>query len=371
MACIVLLAALLAGCGEQKEAAKAPEAPPPAVTVATVSSKDVSPTYDFLGRVVAVDTVDLRARVEGFLEKRLFNEGQMVKVGDLLFTIEKDQFQAKLDQAKANVAAAQATLTNAQVQYQRALTLVKNQNIPQATVDQRKADQDTAQAAVLQAQAAQELAEIDLGYTDIRAAVAGKIGLAKLSPGNLVSPASGVLATIVSQDPIYVTFPVSQRQILDIRAAEAGSGATPADAVIHLRLADGSAYPEAGKIDFADNQVSQATDTLTIRAVFPNPEGTLVDGQFATVTAAASKGEASLVVPQAALQIDQAGPYVLVVDDQSKVDVRRIKPGDSTGTETVVLDGLKGGEKVIVDGALKVRPGMTVKASDAPKAAGA
>ena len=145
-ACIVLVLALLAGCGEQKEAAKAPAGPPPAVTVATVSSKDVSPTYQFLGRVVAVDTVDLRARVEGFLEKRLFAEGADVKAGDLLFTIEKDQFQAQLDQAKANVAAAQATLPTPRSQYQRALTLVKNQNIPQATVDQRKADQDTAQA---------------------------------------------------------------------------------------------------------------------------------------------------------------------------------------------------------------------------------
>jgi membrane fusion protein (multidrug efflux system) len=271
------------------------------------------------------------------------------------------------------VAAAQATLENARLQYQRAVSLVKNQNIPQATVDQRKAEQDTAEASLLQTQAAQRLAEINLGYTDIYASVAGKIGRASVSVGNLVQPSTGVLATIVSQDPIYVTFPVSQRLVLEFRRrqAEQGAASGPDAVAVHLTLADGSQYPQTGKIDFIDNQVDQATDSVTVRAVFPNPQGVLVAGQVATVGAAADQGTRSIVVPQAALQLDQAGSFVMVVGEGDKVEARRVKTGATQGVNTEILEGLKDGDKVIVEGLLKVRPGMVVQVTEAPKAAGA
>src|SRR5499425_2870357 len=181
--------------------------------------KGVSQSFEFVGRIKAVNKVEVRARVEGFLDKVLFREGQEVKTGDLLYQIEKIQFQTEVDQAKANLAAAEAATTNAQLQYGRNAELVKRQFSTQALVDQQKADLDSARARVLQMQAALTQAEVNLGYTDIRSPIEGRIGRTAYTIGNLVNPASGVLATIVSQDPIYVLFPVSVRDLETIRAA--------------------------------------------------------------------------------------------------------------------------------------------------------
>lgn len=278
-ACLAVL--LLAGCEKEPEANQA-AAPPPAVIVAKAVRKDVTSALEFVGRIEAIDKVELRARVQGFLEKRLFDEGQDVKTGDPLFTIEKSQYQAQVDQAKANVASAQAAAVNTGIQLDRALELIKKGNIPQATVDDRKASDAMAKAQVLQAQAALNEAQINLGYTDIVAPVAGRIGLAKYTIGNLVGPDSGPLATIVSQDPIYVLFPVSQRAILELQK-RAASDPDARKVVVRLRLSDGSLYPEPGEINFLGIQVSAGTDTVTIRAQLPNPKRMLVDGQFATV----------------------------------------------------------------------------------------
>jgi membrane fusion protein (multidrug efflux system) len=357
---ISALAATLAACDKPEEANPAAASrPAPAVGVIEVAARAVQQGTEFVGRVSAIDKVDLLARVEGFLETRSFTEGQDVNAGDPLFSIEKDQFQAQVDQAQADLSAAQAVLSNAQIQYQRAFTLGRSQNIPQATVDQRKAEQDSAQAKVEQAQAALREAQINLGYTDIIAPVAGQIGRAIVTEGNLVGPSTGVLATIVSMDPIYVLFPVAQGMIQQAQQSDRRTS----DLQVRVKLADGSIYDQVGKIDFIDNQVDQATDSVTVRAVMPNPKRLLKDGQIANTMIELTKPQDQLVVPQAAVLVDQAGSYVLVVDGQNKVEQRRITTGAQQGVEVAVLDGLKAGEKVIVDGLQKVRPGEAVQAS--------
>ena len=358
---------LLAGCDKPREAA-AP--PPPAVGVRPAAMKGVAQSFEFVGRIKATDMVQVRARVEGFLEKRLFREGQDVKAGDLLYQIEKVQYQAQLDQAKANLASAEAQVTNAQLQYDRSLELSKRQFTPQATVDQNKATLDSDRAKVLQMRAALTQAEVNLDYTDIRSPIDGRIGRTVYTVGNLVNPSSGVLATIVSQDPIYVQFPVSVRELEIIRAARREQGGGLAKIAILVRLSDGSEYPQRGVWNLTDPQVDQQTDTLIMRATIPNPERQLIDGEFVTATIRERQEEPRLVIPQAALQIDQSGYYVLVVDGQHKVEQRRVETGPNQGTDVVVTKGLRAGENVIVDGIQKVRPGQVVQETAVPASAG-
>jgi membrane fusion protein (multidrug efflux system) len=364
LAAAILMPLLVASCGEQKTA-QAPVPPPPSVGVTPAAIKGVSQSYNFVGRIKAVDTVQLRARVEGFLEKVLFREGDDVKTGQLLYQIEKDQLQAQVDQAKANVAAAQATEVNAQLQYDRSLELVKRQNVPQATVDQNLANLESAKATVLQTQAVLTQALVNLSYTDIKSPIDGRIALTVFTEGNLVNPASGVLDTIVSQDPIYVLFPVSVRQLEEIRAARQQENGSLIKIEILVRLSSGQEYGHPGVWNYTDPQVDQTTDTLTMRATLPNPERQLVDGQFVTVEIKERKEQPRLVVPQAALQVDQAGYYVLVVDADHKVEQRRVTTGPTQDTDIVVQSGVKEGEQVIVDGVQKVRPGQVVQIAGA------
>jgi membrane fusion protein (multidrug efflux system) len=359
---------LLTGCDEKKEAAAPPASP--AVGVRPAAMKGVSQSFAFVGHIKAVDKVDVRARVEGFLEKVAFREGQDVKAGDLLYQIEKVQFQSQVDQAKANLASAEAEATNAQLQYNRQFELSRHQFSPQATVDQNKAALDTARAKVLQTQAALTQAQVNLDYTDIRAPIAGRIGRTAYTLGNLVNPASGVLATIVSQDPIYVLFPVSVRDLEIIREARRTEEGGLAKIEIRLRLPNGSEYPHRGVWNLTDPQVDQQTDTLIMRATVPNPERQLVDGEFVTATIRERREEPRLVIAQAAVQIDQSGSYVLVVDDQHKVEQRRIQTGPNRDTDVVITSGLKEGEKVVVDGIQKVRPGQVVRETELPVAGG-
>jgi len=235
----------------------------PAVVVARAEMRDLTQQREFVGRVRALERVELRARIEGVLRERRFVEGAMVAAGDLLFAIEPDQFEASLDLAKSEVAKAEATLADATSQLQRARELSRNQNIAQSTVDQRVADEARARAQLLAAKASQRQAELALGYTRIVAPIAGRIGEAALTQGNLVNPASGVLATIVSQDPVHVAFPVSARELLEAQRKARASG--EAGLVVRLRLADGSLYAEPGRIDFADVQADRSTDTKTKR----------------------------------------------------------------------------------------------------------
>jgi membrane fusion protein (multidrug efflux system) len=352
------LVPFFAGCDSKKQAA-AP--PPPAVGVRPAALKGVSQSFEFVGRIKAVDKVDIRARVEGFLDKVLFREGQAVKAGELLYRLEKVQFQAQVDQAKANLASAEAEATNANLQYGRQLELSRQKWTPQSVVDQNKAALDTGQAKVLQMRAALTQAEVNLGYTDIRSPIDGRIGRHVYTLGNLVNPASGVLATIVSQDPMYVLFPVSVRDLELIREARRQEDGGLAKIEIRVRLANGAEYPQRGVWNLTDPQADQQTDTVIMRATIPNPDRRLIDGQFVTAIIRGRQQEPRLVVPQAALQIDQSGYYVLVVDDRHQVEQRRVQTGPNQDTDVVVTSGLHAGERVIVDGVQKVRPGQVVQ----------
>jgi membrane fusion protein, multidrug efflux system len=348
----------LAAC--QEKVAEQPKSLP-SVGVARVGTQDVKHSFEFVGRAKATDTVDLRARVEGFLEKRPFVEGQDVKMGDLLYQIEKASFQASLDQAKASVAVNQAQLTNAQLQFERTSNLARDAYAAQAVLDQRRADRDAAQAALMQAKAVEKEASINLDYTDIKAPIGGRIGRTNFTIGNLVNPASGTLATIVSQDPIYVTFPVSGRELAVIRDARRREEGSQAKIEIVVRQSDGRDYPHPGKWNFTDPQVDLGTNTLTMRAILPNPERELTDGEFVTVALRETKPEPRLIVRQSSILTDQTGSYVLVVNADDTVVRHAVRVGQNVGINAVVNEGLKEGDDVIVDGVQKVQPGQKVK----------
>lgn len=352
---------LLFGNAAKPPPAAAAQPPAPAVGVRLAAMKGVSQSFEFVGRVKAIEKVDLRARVEGFLEKVLFREGEDVKAGDLLYQIEKVQFQAAVDQAKANIAVAEAELTRSKLEYERALELSKRQFSPQSQVDQNKAAVDTAAGRLMQLKAALTQAEVNLDYTDIRSPIDGRIGRTAYTVGNLVNPASGVLATIVSQDPIYVLFPVSVRDLETIREARRKQDGGMAKIDIRVRLPSGQEYSQRGVWNLTDPQVDPQTDSLIMRATMPNPDRTLSDGQFVTAIIRERQEEPRLVVPQAALQVDQSGYYVLVVNGQHKVEQRRVQTGPQRGTDVVVVSGVKDGDKVMVDGIQKVRPGQVVQ----------
>jgi membrane fusion protein (multidrug efflux system) len=352
---------LLFGTSARPPQAAAAQPPAPAVGVRLAAMKGVSQSFEFVGRVKAIEKVDLRARVEGFLEKVLFREGQDVKTGELLYQIEKVQFQAAVDQAKANLAVAEAALTNAKVEYERSTELVKRNFTPQSQVDTNKAALDSAAGRVMQAKAGLTQAQVNLDYTDIRAPIDGRIGRTAYTVGNLVNPASGVLATIVSQDPIYVLFPVSVRDLEAIREARRKEEGGMAKIDIRVRLPSGQEYAQRGVWNLTDPQVDPQTDSLVMRATIPNPDRTLTDGQFVTAIIRERQEAPRLVVPQSALQVDQSGYYVLVVNDQHKVEQRRVQTGPQRGTDVVVTSGVKEGEQVMVDGIQKVRPGQVVQ----------
>jgi membrane fusion protein (multidrug efflux system) len=366
---MALLCIGLAAC--QPTQSTAPPAQPPAVGFILAELRDIRPSQGFIGRVRAVNTVQVRARVEGFLLKTLFKEGQFVKTGELLYQIEKTQYQAAVDQAKANLAAAQAVALNAEVQFKRASDLLKTQAGPQTNVDQTRAALDSANASVLQNQASLTIAQLNLSYTDIVAPIDGRIGLTALTDGNLVNSASGVLATIVSQDPINAEFPVSMRQVADIAAAHKQNLSGPLDIKVYLTLANGAQYDQVGALNFVANQVDQQTDTLLVRAGFPNPKGELVDGAFVTVRIEDVEPTPRIVIPRAALLLDQIGVYVLIVDADQKVEVRRVTTGEAVNTDIAIVAGLQAGDRVILDGIQKVRPGQTVQATAVAPSAGA
>lgn len=359
--------AAVAGSSDRSAAQTAQTAQPPAtVSVVTVARKEKTPSVTFTGRVAAVDKVDLRARVDGYLEKRLFTEGQTVKAGDQLFQIERTQYEAKVEAARADVARAEAAAVNTGLQLRRGQELLKNKNIPESTVDERAAADAMAKAEVLQQKAALKEAEINLGYTEIYAPVTGQIGRSTYSDGNYVGPSSGTLALLVSRDPMYVTFPVTQRELLAMRKKAEAEGLDRSAIKVHLRLADGSLYSEPGTIDFLDVQVSAETDTVIARAKIPNPHQLLVDGQLVTAVLELATPQTALFVPQQALQFDQTGYFVLVVDAEQRVKVRRVGIGPGRESEIEIVSGLEEGERVITDGLQKVRPNQVVQIAEAP-----
>jgi membrane fusion protein (multidrug efflux system) len=365
-ASMLVAAALWAACSMAPAVAQQPGAPPPAVLVQAAEMKPIADQAEFIGRAAAVDKVELRARVKGFLGPRKFADGDPVKKDQVVFTIEPETYQAAVDQKKAQLDAARAGLANAETQLKRAAELLRTNTGTQVTYDQRLSEQLQAKAQVEDASAQLRDAELQLSYTDIKSPIDGRIGRAAFSPGNLVSPDSGVLATVVSENPIRVLFPVTQRELLDARREQA---ADPNGIVVRVRLADGSIYKEKGKIDFIDNTVDAKTDGQIVRATFPNPEGMLTDGQTLRVIIEGEQVPTSVAVPQAAIAQDQTGAYLFVVNDKNAVEQKRIRTGVSRDGMVAITSGLKEGERVIVQGQQRVRPGMTVNPSVAPPAA--
>lgn len=363
------LVALLAACGKSEPTTPGPgaaAAPAPAVTVVRVARQDVTPRSTFTGRVEAMDKVDLRARVQGFLEKRLFEEGADVKEGDVLFVLEKPAYQAAVTDAKGAIAQAEGALKLANVEVDRFQELVKKKAGAQQDLDRHIAEQTEARGALTQAKAALQKAELDLGYTDVTAPLSGRIGRAAFSVGNYVGPTSGALATIVRQDPNYVVFPVSMRLLIELRRQQLEKGEDPRAVQVKLRLADGSMYDHVGHVNFMDVQVNRETDTVAIRAELPNPDRILVDGALVTAVIESARPKQAILLPAQALQVDQSGTYVLVVDAESKVQVRRVQIGEVFEGKASLTTGLSEGERVIVEGIPKVQPGILVNATETP-----
>lgn len=358
---ILLLTALglgLSACGEEPSGQSQSQATPPTVGVDTVVRKEVTPRFEFVGRVEAIESVDLLARVEGFLEKVEFEEGSDVSEGQVLYQIEQDTYKAEVDARTADVAAAQATLENSDLQLERAQSLSEKGNVSQARLDELEADEKRAVAEVQQKKAALEEAQLELKYTTIISPIDGRIGRTNYTEGNLVNPNSGTLATVVSLDPIYVRVPISERDLLNARRQ--GLGDEDQRALPLLRLSDGQDYPHSGEFTFIDNKVDPNTDTITVRATFPNPKSVLLPNQFVTVIVKSANPKSDLVVPQAAVQEDQTGRFVLVVDDKNMIETRQVELGLQVGRDWVVRQGLEEGEMIVVQGLQKVRPGVTV-----------
>jgi len=366
----VLFACLSAGAAAQP----APGGPP-AVGVVRAERQQITESDEFIGRIQAVNRVALVARVTAFLDKRVFVEGAEVKKGDLLYVLEQPPFQAQLDAAKASVEQFEAQHRNAELTLERAQALLNTPAGQQSNVDAALASERALAAQIAGAQAQLQTAQINLAYTEIRAPIDGKISATQVTEGNVVSPTSGTLANIVSQDPMYVLFPIALRAGLDLRARYAHKGGYRA-VLIKIRLPDGRIYSQEGNLDYVSPTVAENTDTVTLRGVVPNPllpgmkagqpgARELTDGEFVTVLLQGVQPIEVLAIPRAAVLSDQQGDYVYVVDNQNKAQVRRIQQGQSTPSIAVITNGLNEGELVISEGLQRVRPGAAVSPSPA------
>lgn len=332
----------------------------PSVGTVYAVRKPIAETADYVGRIDAIDRVEIRARVQGYLERVLFKEGDFVKPGDALYQIERGPFQAAVEQAQAALDKSQAEKIFTAVQLKRQETLLAQNATSADARDQALAADREAAATILANQASLDIAKINLGYTDIVAPISGKISRTNITIGNVVGPDSGPLTLIVSQNPMYVTFPVSQRELLRVKMGDHQVDAK--DIKVKIRFANGTLYNQEGFINFVDVSVNRATDTVLVRATMANPAGVLIDGQLVSVTLESGKPQERVVVPQSALIADQQGIYVFVVED-GKAEVRRVTVGAEDGPNIVIERGLQGGEQIIVQGIQSVRPGQPVQAS--------
>lgn len=354
--CSVL--ALLTAAGQTAAAQTGGAAPAPAVTVAPVISRPVSSTLEFVGRTEAYRQVELRARVIGFLLDRGFEEGSEVSEGDLLFQIDPAEFDATVAAAGARVKRAEATLTEAQGNLKRAQTLIKKGHISQANLDEAVAKASQAEADLAAVEADLTSAELDLGYTRVTAPIGGRIGKSNVDAGNLIGPDSGVLATIVDVDPIKVSFVITEREMLNYKQVRRSDDSRQYKPT--LRLANGTLLEQGGVITFLDNRVDPMTGTVRLFAEFSNENELVLPGQFVSVVLVSDEPQSMIVVRQSAVQMNQAGAFVLVVDQDNSVVSRPVVLGERTGADVVVTKGLSVGETVIVEGIQKVRPGAKV-----------
>jgi RND family efflux transporter MFP subunit len=345
--------------------------PSPLVTVAAVTEQDVNPPAEYVGHVEAIQSVDLQARVEGFLEQVKFKEGSDVNADDLLYVIEQAPYQAKVDADRARVAQAKATLTKAK-QYLQRVRAVSSGLVSATDIDDAVAEELRAKAQLQEAKANLELSELDLRYTTVKAPIKGRIGRTAFTRGNLVNPDSGPLARIVQIDPIRVVYSISENDLIAIKMAlkDAASGKKHPILAPRIKLPGGQILKTAGQIDFVDNTVDPGTGTIAIWALFDNPDGTLLPGQYVTVLVARSEPKLMTVVPQPAVLEDHDGRYVLVVNDQNRVTMRRVKTGPVVGINWAIKSGLAVDERVIVEGVQKAQPGQLVKTATADEQQG-
>lgn len=334
----------------------------PLVTVAPVQIQDINPPTEYVGHVEAIQVVDLRARVEGFLEQINFIEGENVPSGKLLYVIEQAPYLAKVAVDKAYVAQAEAELTRAN-QHLKRLRSVLSASIPAMDLDDAVAAQLRAEAQIAIARANLNRSLLDLGYTTIKAPISGRIGSTAYTRGNLVGPASKPLARIVQMDPIRVVYSISDNDLAAIQMAlnDAAAGQKHLALVPRLRLSNGTILDTEGRIDFVDNEMDPATGTIAIRAEFDNSKNLLIPGQYVNVLVTLTQPKPRPVVPQAAVLVNQQGRYVLVVDSENVANVRQITIGQAVGAMWAVESGLTAGEQVIVEGIQKVRPGEPVQ----------
>ena len=369
IAAALALATLVAGCGDNASQQKQGGAPPaPQVTVAKPTQRTVSDYDEYVGRFAAVDSVEVRARVSGYLDSVDFKDGQMVKQGDLLFTIDKRPFQTALDQSRANRQLAQSNLTYTESDLKRAQQLVAEKTVTEQVFEQRSQAFRNAQASVAAASAAVRQAELDMQFTELRAPIDGRIGDRRVSPGNLVTGGTSgnttLLATIVSQDPIHFEFTFDEASYLryERMAKEGADVASRGPGVnVSLKLIDEKDFSHVGRMDFVDNAIDRSTGTIRGRALFKNPNAVFTPGMFARVRVPASPPYQALLVPDTALGTEQARRFVLVVGADNMVAMKYVTVGDLVdGGLRVIKEGLSADDRVIVDGLMRARAGIKV-----------
>jgi RND family efflux transporter MFP subunit len=339
----------------------APDGPPPSVEVQAVTETDVIPASEYVGHVEAIQEVDLRARIEGFLEKIHFQEGDFVHAGDVLYEIEPGPYEARVTADQAKVEQARADLAQAESYLER-LQVAGTESITATQMDNAATDVLMKKAKLGEAEAALTLSKLNLGYTTVKAPISGRIGRTAYTEGNLVNPASGPLARIVQMDPIRVVYSISENDLVAIQKAQNAMDNNKTRLLTpQLRLTNGELYGEEGHVSFVDNQVDPATGTIAVRAEFANPADLLIPGQYVTVLVKASAPKMMPVVPQAAVLVNKEGRYVLLVDAKGDVITRPITTGPEIGTGWAVESGLEAGEEIIVSGIQKVRPGQKVQ----------
>ena len=360
------LATLVASCGERQPQGGPP---PPAVTVAKPIKRTVFDFDEYVGRFAAINSVEVRARVSGYLEGLHFKDGQMVKQGDLLFTIDKRPFQNTLDQARANLVQAQSNLAYTESDYTRGQQLVRDKTITDQTFEQRAQAFRNAKASVSNNEAAVRQAELDMEFTELRAPVNGRIGDRRVSPGNLVTGGTGgnttMLATIVSTDPIYFEFTFDEASYLRYeRLANKGEDVASRNASvpIALKLIDENDFDHKGRMDFVDNVIDRSTGTIRGRAVFENSNGVFTPGMFARVRVPGSAPYEGLLVPDAAIGTEQARRFVVVIDEQDTARIKYVTLGQLTADNLrVIKDGIGPDDRVVVSGLMQARPGQKVR----------
>jgi len=366
---VLAIAMLLVACGQNNQYA-AP--PPPKVAVATPVEQQITRYFDDTGNTASINSIDLVARVQGFVQAISYKDGDYVKKGMSLFTIEPEPYKLKVDSAKASVVSAQATLTQNQAEYQRQADLIQKQVSTQANYDKALAARDSSQADLQSAQANEQQAEINLGYTNVAAPFDGVVTARQVSIGELVGASSPtVLATIVQLDPIWVNFNASEQDVLRVRATLAQAGRTTADLLgisVEVGLQNEDGYPHKGKLDYVAPNVDVSTGTLAARATLENGDRSLLPGYFVRIRIP-SKPQPGLLVPDAALGSDQGGRYVLVVNKDNVVEQRKVEPGQLVGELRVIEKGLTKDDRVVVGGIMRAIPGEKVDAESGTPAA--